>query len=136
MAARPHAIPCIHSFVDPLMWWVETPGNTTLDVPFIIAGCTECIVIFYLHCHMEVPDDGPVHLRNNVISWRLWWYGVEDAIAAGNQHTKDKEAEPHPPRRPTQNERLDDDETLSSLLLGSDAMRKEGPHSGQKRKVD
>ena len=49
---------------------------------------------------MEVPDDDPVIIRNNVIRWRLWWDGVEDAIAAGNQCAEDQKAKLHLPWRP------------------------------------
>ena len=64
------------------------------------------------------------------------WDGVEDAIATRNQRAEDQEADPHLPRWPTQNGRLNDDEALSSFSLASDATREERPHLGQKRKVE
>ena len=84
MAARPYAMSCVRSFVDALMQWVEVPGDTTIDIPFIIAGCTERTVLFDLCFRMHVPDDDPVLLCDDVIGWRLRWDGVEDAIATRN----------------------------------------------------
>ena len=112
MVARPYAVSRVHSFVDALTRWVEAPGDTTIDMPFIIAGCTERTVIFDPHFRMEVPNDDPVLLRDDVIGWWLRWDSVEDAIATKNQRAEDQEAEPHLPRWPAQNERLDDDEAL------------------------
>ena len=136
MAARPYAVSRVRLFVDALTRWVEVPGDTTIDMLFVIAGCTERTVIFYLRFRMEVPDDDPVLLRDDAIGWQLRWDGVEDAIATKNQRAEDQEAEPHLPRWPAHNERLDDDEALSSFLLESDATCEEWPRSGQKRKVD
>ena len=136
MAARPYAVSRVRLFVNTLTRWVKVPGDTTIDMPFIIAGCTERTVIFDLRFHMEVPDDDPVLLRNDVIGRRLRWDGVEDAIATRNQRAEDQEAKPHLPRWPAQSERLDDDEALSSFSLESNATRKERPRSGQKREVD
>ena len=67
MAARPYDMSRIRSFVDALTRWVEAPGDTTINMAFIIARCTECTVIFDLRFRMEVPDDDPVLLRDNVI---------------------------------------------------------------------
>ena len=136
MAARPYAVSRVRLFVDALTRWVEAPGDTTIDMPFIIAGGTERTVIFGLRFCMEVPDDAPVVLHDDVIGRRLRWDGVEDAIARRNQHAEDQEAEPHLPRWPAHNERLNDDEVLSSFSLESNATREERPRSGQKRKVD
>ena len=96
----------------------------------------ERTVIFDLRFRMEVPDDDPVLLLDDVIGWRLRWDGVEDAIAPRNQLVEDQEAEPHLPRWPARNERLNDDEALSSFSLESDATREERLCSGQKRVVD
>lgn len=48
-----------------------------VDVPFIIVGYMECMVIFYLRIRMEVPDGDPVLLRDDVIGRRLRRDGVE-----------------------------------------------------------
>ena len=99
-----------------------------------LPGARSGTAIFDLRFRMEVPDDDPVLLLDDVIGRRLRWDGVEDAIATRNQRAEDQEAEPHLPR--WQNERLDDDEALSSFSLESNATREERPRSGQKRKVD
>lgn len=91
MAARPNVVSCIRSFVDALTQWV--------DVPFIIVGCTERTVIFYLCFRIEVLDDKPVLLSGSFIGWQLQWDGVEEAIAARNQGAKDQEVMLHPPLR-------------------------------------
>ena len=54
----------------------------TIDVPFIIAGCIERMVILDLRFHREVPDDNSGLPRNNINGQRLLWDGVEDTIAA------------------------------------------------------
>ena len=100
MVARPHVVSCIHSFANALMQWVEAPGGTTINVPFTIAGCTKYTVISRnLRFWMEVPDDDPVPLYNNVIGRWLQWASIEDAIVARNQCTKGSEVVPHPPPR-------------------------------------
>lgn len=71
IATHPHTMSGIRSFVDALTRWVEAQGDTTIDMLFIIARCTERTVIFYLRLCMDMPNDDPVLLRNDVIGWQL-----------------------------------------------------------------
>ena len=81
MAAHPVTVSRVRTFVDVLKQWAEEPWAKTVDVPFVIGGCTERSVIFDLRFRMTVPDGDPVLLRDDVIGRRLRWEGVEEAIA-------------------------------------------------------
>ena len=58
---------------------------TTIDQPFVITGCTERTVIFDLRFRMEVGDEDPVVIREDVIGRRPRWKGVTRAIAPVKQ---------------------------------------------------
>lgn len=59
------------------------------------------MVTFDLRFCMEVPNNDPVLLYNDMIGRRLRWDGVEDAIAAKSQRAEDQKAVPHLPHWPT-----------------------------------
>ena len=60
----------MHALVDELVALVGSECATTIDRAFAIMGYTERTVIFDLHFCMEVGDEDPVVMRNNVIGRR------------------------------------------------------------------
>lgn len=80
MVAHPLMAFHIQAFVDALMEWANAPWAIAIDVPFIISGCIERMVIFDLHFRIEVPDGDLVLLWDDVIGRRLCWNSVERAI--------------------------------------------------------
>ena len=96
----PMTVSRVRTFIDTLKQWAEEPWATTVDVPFVIRGCTERTVIFDLRFRMTVPDGDPVLLRDDVIGRRLRWEGVEEAIAPRERGAGRNEAPREPPRAP------------------------------------
>ena len=119
MAAHPVTVSHVRAFVDALKQWAEGPWATTIDVPFVVAGCTERTVIFDLRFRMNVPDGDPVLLRDDVIGRRLRWEGVEEAIAPQELGAGGNEAPREPPRAPLHAADRDEDEADPRVVSGS-----------------
>ena len=85
MATKPAQVSRIRELVDELVAMVSKGLATTIDQPFAITGCTECTVIFDLRFHMEVGNEDPVFMRDDVIGLRLQWEDVMRAMAAEKQ---------------------------------------------------
>ena len=60
ITTHPLTILCMRGFVEMPEEWKETPWSTTVDILFIIAGCTDQPVIFDLRFKMTLPDGDPV----------------------------------------------------------------------------
>ena len=126
----------VRAFVDALKQWAKEPWATTVDVPFIIGGCTERTVIFDLRFRMTVPDGDPVLLRDDVISRRLQWEGVEEAIAPQERGAGCNEAPREPPRAPLHAAHCDEDEVDPRVAPGTAEASAASPRQREKRKVD
>ena len=85
MAAKPAPVSCVRELVDELVAMVGGGWTTTIDQPFAITRCTGRTVIFDLCLHMEVGDENPVVMRDDVIGRRLRWEGVLRAMALVKQ---------------------------------------------------
>ena len=85
MAAKPAQVSRVRELLDELMTMVGEGWATTIDQPFAITGCTERTVIFDLRFRMEVGDEDPVVMRDDVIGRRLRWEGVLRAMAPEKQ---------------------------------------------------
>ena len=85
MAAKPAQVSRVRELVDDLVAMVGEGWATTIDQPFAITGCTERTVIFDLRFRMEVGDEDPVVMRDDVIGRRLRWEGVLRAMAPEKQ---------------------------------------------------
>ena len=85
MAAKLVQVSRVRELVDKLVTMVGEGWETTIDQPFAITGCTERTVIFDLRFRMEVSDEDPVVMRDDVIGRRLRWEGVLRAMAPAKQ---------------------------------------------------
>ena len=136
MAAHPVTVSRVRAFVDVLKQWAEEPWATTVDVPFVIGGCTERTVIFDLRFRMTVPDGDPVLLRDDVIGRRLRWEGVEEAIAPRERGGGRNEAPREPPRAPLHVAHRDEDEADPRAVPGTPEASAATPRRREKRGVE
>ena len=126
----------VRAFVDALKQWAEEPWATTVDVPFVIGGCTERTVIFDLRFRMTVPDGDPVLLRDDVIGRRLRWEGVEEAIALQERGAGCNEAPRELPRAPLHATHRDEDEANPGVAPGTPEASAASPRQREKRGAD
>ena len=81
MAVHPPTTSRIGVFIEAMVKWAEPPWATTVNIPFIIAGCTNRSVIFDLQFQMELTDGDPIFMTNPAVGWMFQWEGVECTIA-------------------------------------------------------
>ena len=124
------------AFVDVLKQWAEEPWTTTVDVPFVIGGCTERTVIFDLRFRMTVPDGDPVLLRDDVIGRRLRWEGVEEAIAPRERGAGRNEAPREPPMAQLHVADRDEEEADPRVAPGTPGASATSPRRSEKCRVD
>ena len=136
MAAHPVTVSRVRAFIDVLKQWAEEPWATTVDVPFVIGGCTERTVIFDLRFRMTVPDGDPVLLRDDVIGRRLRWEGVEEAIAPRERGAGRNEAPREPPRAQLHVAHRDEEEADPRDAPGTPGASATSPRRSEKRRVD
>ena len=114
MAAKPAQVSRVRELGDELVAMVGEGWATTIDQPFAITDCTERTVIFDLRFRVEVGDEDPVVMRDDVIGRRLRWEGVARAMAPAKQ----EDAGPGGPSSPSRDQKpaTEDGDALPALF--------------------
>ena len=85
---------------------------------------------------MTIPDGDQVLLRDDVISRRLQWEGVEEAIAPRERGVGHDEAPREPPRAPLHAAHREEDEADPRVAPGTPEVSVASPRQREKRRVD
>ena len=80
MAAHPLTTSRVRTFVEAIAEWAEAMWATTVDIPFIIVGCTNRSLIFDLRLRMDLPDRDLVFMTDLVVGRIRQWEGSDCAI--------------------------------------------------------
>lgn len=112
--------------VEALLEWAGAPWGTTVDILFIVARCTEWLVIFNLYFRMVLPT-------NLIIGWMPCREGVECAIAPrGAKNCKPKGV----PHKKLQGFGGQEEEDVLFCFVSNPKHRERSPEHGIKCWVD